>query len=337
MDSNLQIIRSLENFIDQAATQKAKYCTRLEDFSRSRILGFKQVSYFIPNLSKRSLCLELNDFFGALYPESEIPSKSAFSQARYKTLPVFFQDWNAYLLQQIEAHDLFADRWLGFRLIGVDGTTAKLPDTASIHDEFGASANQHEQSKYALARVVCIYDVLNKFCLSSAIRPISSSESGILKDLMGDLPENSLSIYDRGFASFSLAYLLHREGKDFVIRCRTNFNGLVKRFVKSSKMSRVVDWPANKGAIEMLEESGIPIDKNAHVKVRLVKVILDTGEVEVLISSLVEREKYPTVSFKELISKDGALRYSSTCSRILFRWSVSQAISHKQYIRSFMP
>ncbi len=300
MDSNLQIIRSLESFIDQATTQKAKYCTRLEDFSRTRLLGFKQVCYFILNLSKRSLCLELNDFFEALYPESKIPSKSAFSQARYKALPVIFQDWNTYLLQQIEAHGLFADNWLGFRLIGVDGTTAKLPDTASIYDEFGTSANQHEQSKYALAHVVCIYDVLNKFCLSSAIRPISSSESGILKDLMGNLPDNSLGIYDRGFASFWLAYLLDRERKDFVIRCRTNFNSSVKSFVKSSKMSRVVDWPANTSAIKLLEESGIPIDKNAHVKVRLVKVILDTGEVEVLISSLVEKEKYPTTAFKEL-------------------------------------
>ncbi|MFT5917949.1 MAG: hypothetical protein ACJAWV_002842 [Flammeovirgaceae bacterium] len=63
MDSNLQIIRSLESFIDQAATQKTKYYTRLEGFSRTRILGFKQVCYFILNLSKRSLCLELNVFF----------------------------------------------------------------------------------------------------------------------------------------------------------------------------------------------------------------------------------------------------------------------------------
>jgi len=300
MDSNLQIIRSLESFLDQAATQKSKYCTRLEDFSRTRVLDFKKVCYFILNLSKRSLSLELNDFFEALYPEGRVPSKSAFSQARYKTLPVLFQDWNTYLLQQIQGYGLFSGNWLGFRLIGVDGTTAKLPDTACIHAEFGATTNQYGESRYGLARVVCIYDVLNRFCLSSAIRAFSSSETDILRDLMGSLPENSLSIYDRGFAGFSLAYHLHLEGKDFVIRCRTNLNSMVKSFVKSSKMSRVVDWPANDRAISKLEESGIHIDRKAYVRVRLVKVILDTGEVEVLISSLIEKEKYPTIAFKSL-------------------------------------
>lgn len=254
--------------------------------------------YLILNLSKRSLSLELNDFFERFHPDTQIATKSAFSQARYKLLPIFFQDWNMVLIEQ--SHQLFERNWLGFQLIGVDGTTLKLPDTASIHQEFGSSSNQHKKAPYALARVLCAYDVLNRLCILSDIKPISSSEPAMARDFVRQLPENSLSIYDRGFTSFSFMYSLGLEQKDFLIRSKVGFNKEVKAFVKSGKMSKVVCLTATANAVKSLDNLDIQIKPTDKIRVRLVKVILDTGQVEVLISSLLDSDKYPTKDFKEL-------------------------------------
>ena len=36
------------------------------------------------------------------------------------------------------------------------------------------------------------------------------------------------------------------------------------------------------------------------IKIRLIKVILDTGEIEILMSNLMDKKKYPKAIFKEL-------------------------------------
>lgn len=298
--SNLQIIESLSQFLEKAMNQKAKYCHRIEDFSRSRLLSFSSVVYFILNLSKRSLSLELHDFFERLYPNNQLVTKSAFSQARYKLLPVLFQDWNAVLIQQAEYHQLFECNWLGFQLIGIDGTTIKLPDTVCIHQEFGSRNNQNTNANYSMAQVLCAYDVLNRICIQSAIAPISSSEPALAIDFVKQLPNHSLSIYDRGFSSFSFMYRLSLEQKAFLVRCKADFNVMVRGFVKGRKMSKVVDFVATDHAIKSLKKEGICISKTTKIKVRLVKVILDTGEVEVLMSSLIDDKQYPTRYFKQL-------------------------------------
>jgi hypothetical protein len=63
-----------------------------------------------------------------------------------------------------------------------------------------------------MAGIMKFYDVLNRITVFSKIHPIKVGEKSIVAQHIESIPENSLSIYDRGFASFSLMYLLiHQE------------------------------------------------------------------------------------------------------------------------------
>lgn len=298
--SNLQIIKQLTFFFRQAEAEKLRYCQRVQDFTRNRLISFHTVIYFILNLSKRSLSLELADYFEHFHPTNEPATKSAFSQARYKIKAQLFQDCNHYLIQQAQTHQFFTQTWLGLQLIGVDGTTITLPDTACIRTEFGTVTNQNKSSQVPMAQVVCAYDVLNRVGVLSKIAPIATSETCIAMEFVKQLPDLSLSIYDRGYTGFAFIYQLTSAGKPFLMRAKLGFNNQVKAFVKSSKWSKVVTFSATDRAIKTCQALGIVINKKATVKVRLVKVLLDTGQLEVLVSSLIDSAQYPTNCFKEL-------------------------------------
>ncbi|UZR99762.1 hypothetical protein [Chondrinema litorale] len=79
MEANLQIIAELKNFITQAYSCREKYCSRVTDFSRHRSLTFTNVIFFILNLSKKSLQVELQSVFPHLIAQGIAPTKGAFS------------------------------------------------------------------------------------------------------------------------------------------------------------------------------------------------------------------------------------------------------------------
>lgn len=83
MNTNVQIITELKAFLKQAMTNRKRYCCHESAFSRNRKLSFKIVVLFITNLVKKSLAIELDRFF-SFVNENKLPTKGAFSQARYK-------------------------------------------------------------------------------------------------------------------------------------------------------------------------------------------------------------------------------------------------------------
>ena len=74
----------------QASGNKEKYCHSAEAFTRNRMLSFSVVVLFITNLMKRSLAIELDGLCEFLH-KTTIPTKGAFSQARYKLKALFFK------------------------------------------------------------------------------------------------------------------------------------------------------------------------------------------------------------------------------------------------------
>jgi len=193
-------------------------------------------------------------------------------------------------------------KWKGFYVYGIDGSTINLTDTECIRNEFGEQKNQFTSVPMAL--VMACYDVLNDICIASKLDKIEKDELGIALKWADSLPQNSLSIYDRGFTSFILIYLLTLQQKDFVIRSKTGFNKVVKTFLKSGKHSAIVDFPATARAKKRLaEDFNRILDLKTTVKVRLIRVTLQSGETEVLITSLKSSKEYPTKCFKDLYFK----------------------------------
>jgi hypothetical protein len=299
--SNFAIIGSLKTFLENAVDNKKRYCRNSNDFTRKKKLTFVVVVMFTINLAKRSLSIEIENYVKKMSTWDSIEefTKSAFSQARYKLKHVFYQDWNDELTKEFYTdNDEGITRWKGFIVQGIDGSTKYLPDTDEIRNEFGVQANQ--AGSVPMARTMFCYDVLNDICVKSRIGSIYTDELTVGMDWVSDYRADTLSIYDRYYMSFALLYVHDVNNKAYVIRCPKNFNKATTAFELSGADSAIVEIPATETGIRRLKTMGYEIDLQTSVKVRLVRVLLDTGETEVLVTSLSGEDEYPTSEFKAL-------------------------------------
>jgi hypothetical protein len=157
---------------------------------------------------------------------------------------------------------------------------------------FGAHDNQY--GSVPMARVMQIHDVLNDITVWGDIYPIKTSELAIIAKQVPRFSEDSLTLFDRGFASYALMYLmLHEEvPRHFVMRCKTSFNKEVISFVHSRKRSKIVELKPCCNSIEMLRNNGYIVTSSTTIKVRLVKVDLSNGQTEILITNLYDEKLY---------------------------------------------
>ena len=98
---NLKTIEALKGFLDKVLSdaELRKQVTGSENnFTRTRKLPLPLLAGFILNMVKRSLSVEIQDFFHSLGKGSFSCTKSAFCQHRTKLLPLFFKSGISFLL-----------------------------------------------------------------------------------------------------------------------------------------------------------------------------------------------------------------------------------------------
>ena len=296
--SNLQIVTGLKEFLMKAAQNREVYCSKPSDFSRATVLTFPRVALALTNMMKRSLAVELADFFGVLGADDQLCTKSAFSQARQKLKPVFFEDWNQYLCQRFyQNNDQDLRRWNNFRLQGVDGTFINLVNNEQMQSYFGLHKNQY--SGTCLAKAVVRYDVLNQIAVDAKIGPESKSENAYALQSLDQVEQDVISIYDRNFPSYDFIYEHHIRGLHYLMRCKINQNSVVKKFVASGANSQIVNFKISKNALISLANKGYEVTKTDCLQLRLVRVDLPSGQVEVLATSLLD-PCYTPIHFQHL-------------------------------------
>ena len=161
--ANLKIIEELKLFLETISSdpELRKLVTENEnDFSRKRKLSLERIAGIIINMPKRSLSIEIQEFFDSMGKGLDSCTKGAFSLQRTKLKPLFFLVWNKWLVDNFyHYYGKHVKRWRDFRLQAVDGSTVYLLNKKEIVDHFGTHGNKHTST--ALARVLQIHDVLN--------------------------------------------------------------------------------------------------------------------------------------------------------------------------------
>lgn len=298
VEANVKIIEELKYFLDAVSCDAdlRKLVTQSEkDFSRDRKLPLDKVVGIIINLPKRSLSVEIQEFFDSLSKDLQSCTKGAFSLQRSKLKALFFQVWNQWLVSCF--YHYYAERvkrWRGFLLQAVDGSTAYLMNKKEVAAYFGTQSNQH--GCIAMARVMQIQDILNGITVWGDIVAVGQSEQAVMAGKVRHLSENSLTLFDRGYPSYALMYLLLNEEtpRHFVMRCKVGFNKEVKQFLGSTKSSRIIELRPMAEAIKTLRHYGHIVTGQTLIKVRMVKLKLPGGETEVLLTNLYD-EKFFTV------------------------------------------
>lgn len=246
---------------------------------------------------------ELDDFFAQIldqdYSIREV-TKGALSQARAKLKPEAFVEMNA-----VACRDFYAGApyllWNNHRLLAVDGSTLQLPDHPSTHQEFGIhTTGRGGVAKRCMASTSIVYDVLNLLTLDAVIDRYAVSEQVLLRQhhlrqvafLQGDL-----LLLDRGYPSVGLLYELSERQIGFCVRLRGDWWLQAREMLEKGETDKIVTFQLNSKDLHLQQQYA---SKARTVRCRLVVVELETGEKEVLCTSLTDTTIYTRESLKEL-------------------------------------
>lgn len=294
-----RISQEISNFSFQE-----KFKLNENDFTRRRKQSFLFTIIFISNFIRKSLSLEIENFVSYLQSQCAQSNavsftKSAFVQCRKKINPDAFRYLSSVVVEEFYTdNEAGVKRWNGYRVLAVDGSRLTLPRTQELKDIYGETKSQNTNGVIQ-ARVSVLYDVLNHIVLDGILSTLSIGEGNLAKQHLAIAREKDLIIYDRGYPSFDLIYNHTKQNVDYLIRAKTDFSNITKAFAASGKSSQTVDISPgqHKGY------SDKPYNKEATIKVRLIRVELPSGQIEILITSLLDSKKYRQKIFKELYFK----------------------------------
>ena len=282
----------------------------IRNFVRERILTFPVLVLYFINQAKKTLQVSLDEFCNMTDLLSV--TKQAFSKARQKLSPSTFILLNRKLIEEFYTDNEYLT-WEGYRLIAVDGSDLQLPQNSQLKEEFGTAKNQSGPT-LVMAKVSYAYDVLNHLTIDSQIDYAKTSERDLAVKHIEAIEQNNhdstkdLYIFDRGYPSLGLLFYLNQKNKDFLIRCSTSSCfGKVKKAFDQGAQDVILRLNANEASDEQVKELKIRTPlldrKEAYIDVRIIVVRLKTGEKELLITSLLDKNKYPKETFHNLYGK----------------------------------
>lgn len=280
----------------QSEKTRVNFRVNPSDFTRNRTLTLPIVALSILRGHKVSQQNALNKVFRELDQLEAVPTASAYCQARQKLKPELFARLNQIVVEdfyRLYEADGAVKRWRGHRLLGADGTKLNLPDSEGLRAAFTVHSNQHEE--FVQATAVVLHDLLNDICLQAYLGPVSGEKRPLLDHLWEATSENDLLVFDRNFGDYSIVAWAVMTRRDVIIRCRRQSFSVVEEFWQSDKLEAIVTLNVSQSVEtqRFVREHNLP----ENVRVRLLKFTLPTGETEVLLTTLCDRQKYPRKEF----------------------------------------
>jgi len=288
----------VQEFINLDEIRK-KYRRDGKCFVRTRKLSFGLLIIMILRKSMKSLQLILNELADELGIGSI--SNSAFTQRRALLKHEFFIELN----QKTNVEAMYGDgdfkHYKGMRVLGIDGSKVRLPETEEIKNEFGeieyrnGEENIKGKHNYGLASVM--YDVLNKIAVDSYLGKAKDYEVNLALKHLEHTHENDLLICDRNYPSYRWLSSIEQIGRKFVVRCSEasykQARTMLKGLGEDSQLTTLKPSYEKSSEINRLK---LP----KRLAVRFVRIPLNNGKYEVLVTNLLDEQLYPIEDFKEL-------------------------------------
>ncbi len=209
-------------------------------------------------------------------------------------------------------------RWNGLSGFAFDGSKYTRPATPALRDEFDPKSGFEYDGKghYPQYLVTTVYDVFRRLPIARAISAIpEGNEREDAAQFFHRIPADRVSLFDRGYPSFSFFETLNLNGKGFyVVRCPTTSTfPVVETFVQSGEKESTV-WidPSNnylKGLTAEQKKSATAI------KLRCLRLVSPEGEISVLLTNLFDKRKY---------------KYDDIVSLYFKRWAVKDHYRHEK-------
>lgn len=295
MEKRKKAVRKSKELIHSEAF-KERHRTAEKYFSRERLLSFPLVVSLLIQKSAKSMQLVLNEMSHKL--NMPLVTSSALTQARSHLKHTAFIELNQQAVVKTSYQEADYKRYQGFRLLGIDGSKIALPPTEAMVEAFGGTTkNQHSDRIEPFGLVSVLYDVLNHIALDSLLAKGKAYEVDLALKHLAPTQAGDLLLFDRNYPSYLWLATLVNAHLDFVGRCsRASFKAVQQMFNDQGATSQIVTLKVPAKHLKQIRRVKLP----EKINVRLVRLILDSGEVEVLITSLRDEKQYPTLMFGPL-------------------------------------
>jgi hypothetical protein len=294
-------------------------------------------------MGKRGLQREMDSFFRETENEEfniRRITKGGFSKSRRNLAPEAFMELNDIVwrgfYQQVD--------YLGYhghKLLAVDGTFLNLPNHETIRKEFGVR-DMGRGTKKDVPKSMCLlsmlYDPVNYLNLDVQMGQTDGSELQLLLKHLTKVDKGDIVLLDRGYPSRYLFSILLSKGSHFIVRMKPYWVP-VKEFVKSRKKDITITMEVPDGDYERYRQQFPSMRKT--MKCRLVKVLAENGEEQILCTSLLDPVKYKLQELGELYHvrwgiEEGYKMYKARVQVEAFSGKTATAVKQDIYAKAMM-
>jgi hypothetical protein len=178
----------------------------------------------------------------------------------------------------------------------------RLPDSPELAEVFGRVEVTNQVgatgTAYPQARLSVLYDLLNRLGVDSRLEPSRIGEVSLAIEQSALVPASDVVINDRGFTGFIYVAEHQRRGAHVIGRCSTGSFAVAQTMFRSNRAPLSVKTkiyaPADQRA--ELQARGLPLE----LTVRFISLRLPYGKLEVLVTTLLDPQQYPTEEFLEV-------------------------------------
>ncbi len=296
-------ISELKRKIDSDSIRE-KCRVKQKDFTRNRKLQPKDLILFTLNNRGKTLKMELYDYITEFNLENV--SSPALLKQREKLNENIFKDLAKESL--IDFYGKFKNEVKtikNYLLFAIDGSTCEIPNTKETREKY-KSLNSTDDSRVARIKLSNCFDVLNKYVIDTEIEEYNHQELELaLRHIKNTkyLKEYNpiINVMDRGYFSIPQLYYLLKNKENFVIRLNRQL--LKKEQCSMASDDEIVEicyeYNRVRNFKDKYEEVYNYYESGKTINIRIVNIVLDTGEIETLLTNL-SQEEFSKDDLKEI-------------------------------------
>ncbi|KRP41335.1 transposase [Pseudomonas synxantha] len=105
------------------------------------------------------------------------------------------------------------DTWQDLQVFAVDGALLRTPDNQELRDHFGSgNTGTDRQTPFPMLRLVALMNVRSHLLLDAQLSPYRRSEMRLADEFLQQIPDHSVTLFDKGFWSANLLLSLSGAG-----------------------------------------------------------------------------------------------------------------------------
>lgn len=211
--------------------------------------------------------------------------------------------------------------WHGLKVLGVDGTTLRIPDSPENREEFGLYGG----SGYPLVRVVALMALRSRLIMRCAFAGGRTGESTLAQNVLAAVPDESVTILDRYYHNYSVWRQINATGskRHWLIPAREDLKVWTVVRDDGDGSSLVEIRP---GAATRRKNPDIP----EVITVRAIRYKRRGFRERVLLTSLLDEKAYPTADIIALYHERWELE-------LAYREIKAETLEGEETIRSQSP